>query len=92
MSLVDRDLFYGNVKYGKMIIHRISWKVLKILAKKLVIRVVLMSTEDLWVEEVNVIIWPLAQNSLSMTISKATGPIVTKFHVEDPGAEGTKIC
>ena len=24
--------FYGKVKYGKMLIHRISWKVLKILA------------------------------------------------------------
>ena len=24
--------------------------------------------------------------------SKATGPIVTKFHVEPPRAEGTKIC
>ena len=31
-----------------------------------------------------------------MTISnispKATGPVVTKFHVEPPGAEGMKIC
>ena len=30
---------------------------------------------------------------MSMTnsyISKATGPIVTKFYVEPPGAEGTK--
>ena len=23
--------------------------------------------------------------------SKATGPIITKFHLEPPGAEGTKI-
>ena len=31
-----------------------------------------------------------------MTVSnistKATGPVVTKFHVEPPWAEGTKIC
>ena len=24
--------------------------------------------------------------------SKTTGHVVTKFHVEPPGAEGTKIC
>ena len=38
----DLDLFYGSVKYGKMLIYKISWEVLKILDKK-VIRVVLMS-------------------------------------------------
>ena len=27
-----------------------------------------------------------------MVFSKATEPIVTKFHVEPPGAEGAKIC
>ena len=33
MTLDDGlDLFYGKIKYGKMLIHRISWKVLKILA------------------------------------------------------------
>ena len=35
----------------------------------------------------------LTQESHSVTfsyISKATRPIVTKFHVESPGAEGTK--
>ena len=38
----------------------------------------------------------LTQDSHSMTISnissKATGPIVTKSHLEPPGADGTKIC
>ena len=38
----------------------------------------------------------LTDDSSSMTIanifSKATGPVVTKFHVEPPGAEGMKIC
>ena len=24
--------------------------------------------------------------------SKATGPVVTKFHMEPPGFEGTKVC
>ena len=30
--------------------------------------------------------------SVSNISSKATGPIVTKFHVAPPGAEGMKIC
>ena len=42
-----------------------------------------------------VIVCPLTQ-SYSMTISnissKATGPVVTKFHVEPPGTEWTKMC
>ena len=42
------------------------------------------------------IVRPLAQSSQSMTVSiissKATEPIVTKFYVEPPEAEGTKIC
>lgn len=29
---------------------------------------------------------------LHSTISKATGPVVTKLHVEPPGAEDMKIC
>ena len=31
---VDLDLFYSKIKYGKMLIHWISWKVLNVLAKK----------------------------------------------------------
>ena len=38
----------------------------------------------------------LTQDSYSMTVSyissKAAGPIVTKFHIEPPWAEGTKLC
>ena len=30
--------------------------------------------------------------TISNISSKATGPVVTKFRVEPPGAEGTKIC
>ena len=30
--------------------------------------------------------------TVSNISSKATEPIVTKFHVEPPGAEGMKIC
>ena len=33
MTLVDRDLFYDNVNYGKMLINMISWRVLKISAQ-----------------------------------------------------------
>ena len=29
---------------------------------------------------------------ISIISSKATGPVETKFHVEPPEAEGTKIC
>ena len=36
------------------------------------------------------------KDSHSMTVSnissKATGPFVTKSHLEPPGADGTKIC
>ena len=35
--------FYGKVKDGKMLENKISWKVLKILAKKVVYSVVFMS-------------------------------------------------
>ena len=44
ITLGWRWSFYGKVKYGKMLIHWISWKVLNVLEKKMVIRVVLMST------------------------------------------------
>ena len=30
--------------------------------------------------------------TISNIFSKATEPVVTKFHVEPPGAEETKIC
>ena len=54
---------------------------------KMEIRVVLMST----IRFMN-----RTQDSHSMTISnislKATGPIVTKSHLEPPGADGKKIC
>ena len=30
--------------------------------------------------------------TISNISSKATGPIVTKSHLEPPGADGTKIC
>ena len=36
--------YFMAVQYGKMLIHKIAWKVLKILASKLVIRFVIMST------------------------------------------------
>ena len=53
-----------------------------------------MST-DLWVEEVNIIVWPLTQDSHSTAVSnissKANGPNVTKFLVGPPWAEETKI-
>ena len=52
-------------------------------------------SKDLLVQEVNIILWPLNQDSHRMTVSysspKATGPIVTKFQLEFPRAEGTKI-
>ena len=44
-----------------------------------------------------VIVCPLTQNAHSLTISniypysKATGPIVTKFHIQLPWAKGTKL-
>ena len=58
---VDLDLFYSKIKYGKMLIHRISWKVLKILALKMVNRVVLISKWRFVGEKVKVIFWPLIQ-------------------------------
>ena len=92
---VDLDLFYGKVKYGKMQIHRISWKVLKILAYRLVNRVVLMSAWRFVSRRDQGHCLHLAKDSHSMTISnissKATGPNVTKFLVEPPGAEGMEI-
>ena len=55
--------------------------------QNMVIKVVLMR-QDLWVEEVKVIVWALTQDSCSMTVSnissKATWPIVTKSHLEPP--------
>ena len=39
----DQDLFYDKVNYGKLLIHKISQKVLQILALNMVIWVVLMS-------------------------------------------------
>ena len=30
MTLVDLDLFFGKIKHGKILEHKISWKVLKI--------------------------------------------------------------
>ena len=41
---VDLDLFHCKALYGKMLIHRILWKFLKILGQESVIRVVLMNT------------------------------------------------
>ena len=34
LTRVDIDPFYGKVKYGTMLIHWISWKVLNVLVKK----------------------------------------------------------
>ena len=48
------------------------------------------------VYEVKVIVWALAQQPHSKTISnissKASDPIVTTAHLEPPWVEGTKIC
>ena len=33
MTLVDLDLFNGKITHGKIVEHKISWKVLKIFAK-----------------------------------------------------------
>ena len=40
---VDLDIFNSKVKYGKMLIQKISWKVLKILALKSVFTVDLLN-------------------------------------------------
>ena len=50
--------------------------------------------EDLWVQEVKVILWPLTLDFLGITISynsKATGQVVFTFYVEPLWAEGTQI-
>ena len=33
-SVDDLDLFYGKIKHGKILEHKISWKVLKLFAQK----------------------------------------------------------
>ena len=68
-----------------MLIHRISWKVLKILAYIFLIRIVLMDTRRFVSRKVKVIVLPLTNDSHSIKIlnisSRATGQIVTKFYV-----------
>ena len=34
MIVDDLDLFYGKIKHGKILEHKISWKVLKLFAQK----------------------------------------------------------
>ena len=78
-----------------MLIHWISWKVLNVLAKKMVIRVVLMSTLRFMSRKGQghcLTFDPgLSYYDNFKHLLKATGPIVTKPHLEPPGADGTKI-
>ena len=79
-----------------MLIHWISWKVLNVLAKKMVIRVVLMSTLRFMSRRGQghcLTFDPgLSYYDNFKHLLKATGPIVTKAHLEPSGADGTKIC
>ena len=64
--------------------------------KRMVIRVVLMSTLRFMSRRGQGHCLTFDPGTHSMTISnissKAAGPIVTKSHLEPPGADGTKIC
>ena len=33
MTWIDLDLFYGKIKHGKILEHKISWKILKLFAQ-----------------------------------------------------------
>ena len=85
--------FCNKFKNGKMVIHKIPWKVFKILPKNGYMQLTKWVYEDLWVQEVKVILRPLNQDSHILTIlstsSKVTEPIITKFHIELPFIHNT---
>ena len=80
--------FYNKFNNGKMVNHKIPWKVLKIWPKNWYMQLTKWVYEDLWVQEVKVILRPLNQGSHILTIlsfsSKVTRSIITKFHIELP--------
>ena len=79
-----------------MLIHWISWKVLNVLTIKVEIRVVLMSTLRFMSrrDQGHCLTFDpgLSYYDNFKHLLKATGPIVTKSHLEPPGADGTKLC
>ena len=79
-----------------MLIQWISWKVLNVLAKKIVISVVLMSTLRFMSRRGQghcLTFDPgLSYYDNFKHLLKATGPTVTKSHLEPPWADRTKIC
>ena len=81
--------FYGKVKYGKMLEHKISLKVCRIWPENGDLRLFnenMKICKDKW----------SGLNSYMLTYlntsSKAIGPVETKFHVEPLGMEKTKTC
>ena len=80
--------FYGKVKYAKMLMHRILLKVLKILAYKWVIRVVLSTWRFVSRRGHGHCLTFDPGFSYSMTISNISS--TARFHVEPPWAEGTE--
>ena len=79
---VDLDLFTTSSTMEKMVSHKIPWKVLKIWPKNWYMQLTKWVYEDLWVQEMKVILRPLNQDSHILTISsissKVTEPIITQ--------------
>ena len=57
------DTSYNNINNGRVLIHKIPWKVLKIWSQNWYMQFTKWVYEDLWVQEVNVIFRPLNQDS-----------------------------
>ena len=61
------DTSSNNINNGKVLIHKILWKVLKIRSKNWYMQFTKWVYEDLWVQEAKVILRPLNQDSHILT-------------------------